>query len=180
MCRFASLCKHFSLCKLKFFFQFVVRESSGNSQNITFCWFWLGKMDWNSLSGAYLGFEVCQIQWHLLQVPTISGSWKITISGINFTFCWFWLGKMHWNGLSGEYLWFCQIQYHMVFQVSVIGVVQWKMTVSDSQNFTFCSFWHWNCLSGAYLRFEACWIQWHLLQVPMISGSWKITILGDT
>ena len=54
----------FSLCKLKFFFQFVVRESSGNSQNITFCSFWLGKMDWNSLSGAYLRLEACQIQYH--------------------------------------------------------------------------------------------------------------------
>ena len=35
MCRFASLCNTFSLCKLTFFFQFfVVRGSSGNSQNL--------------------------------------------------------------------------------------------------------------------------------------------------
>ena len=54
MCRFASLCKHFFPVQIEVFFQFVVRESSGNSQNITFCSFWLGKMDWNSLSGAYL------------------------------------------------------------------------------------------------------------------------------
>ena len=25
----------------------------------------------NCLSGAYLGFEACQIQWHMLQVSTI-------------------------------------------------------------------------------------------------------------
>ena len=38
---------------------------------------------------------------------------------------------------------------------------------------------HWNCLSGTYLGFEAWWTQWHLLQVSTISGSWKISILGD-
>ena len=32
---------------------------------------------------------------------------------------------------------------------------------------------HWNCLSCTYLGFKACQIQWHLLQVSMISGSWK-------
>ena len=52
-----------------------------------------GKMHWNGLSGAYLGFKACQIQWHRFQVSMISGSWKIKISGKNFTFCWFWLGK---------------------------------------------------------------------------------------
>ena len=61
-------------------------------------------MHWNGLRSTHVGFDICQIQWHLLQVPTISGSWKITISGINFTFCWFWLGTMHWNCLSGAYL----------------------------------------------------------------------------
>ena len=70
----------FSLCKLTFF-QFFVRGSSGNSQNFIFCWFWLGKMHQNGLSGTYLGFEACQIQWHLLQVSTISSSWKMTILG---------------------------------------------------------------------------------------------------
>ena len=39
---------------------------------------------------------------------------------------------------------------------------------------------HWNCLSGTYLGFKACQIQWHLLRVSTISGLWKITILGDT
>ena len=67
MCRFASLCKHFSLWKLTFF-QFFIRGSSGNSQNFTFCWFWLGKMHQNGLSGAYWGLEACQIQWHLFWV----------------------------------------------------------------------------------------------------------------
>ena len=40
-----------------------------------------GKMHWNGLSGAYLGFKACQIQWHRFQVSMISGSWKIKILG---------------------------------------------------------------------------------------------------
>ena len=43
-------------------FQFFVRGSSGNSQNVIFCWFWLGKMHQNGLSGTYLGFKACHIQ----------------------------------------------------------------------------------------------------------------------
>ena len=114
-----------------------------------------GKMHQNGLSGMYLGFEVCQIQWHLFQVSTISSSWKIKISGKNFTFCWFWLGKMHHNGLSGMYLGFevCQIQWHR-FQVSTISSC-WKIKISG-KNFTFCWFWlgkmHHNGLSGTYIR----------------------------
>ena len=112
----------FPCANWSFFFSLLsgrVQETAKISHFVDFDW---EKMDWNSLSGAYLGFEVCQIQWHLLQVPTISGSWKITISGINFTFCWFWLGTMHWNCLSGAYLGFeaCQIQYCR-FWVSVIS-----------------------------------------------------------
>ena len=61
------------------FFQFLSGGSSGNSQNFAFCQFSLGKMHQNGLSGRYLGSEACQIQWHLLQVPTISSSWEITI-----------------------------------------------------------------------------------------------------
>ena len=67
--------KTFSLCKLMFF-QFFVRRRSGNSQNFTFCWFWLGKMHQNCLSGTYLGFKACQIQCCRFHVSAISGSWK--------------------------------------------------------------------------------------------------------
>ena len=56
------------------FFQFFVRGSSGNGQNFTFGWFWLGTMHWNGLSGAYLRLEVCQIQYHRFWVSVISGS----------------------------------------------------------------------------------------------------------
>ena len=59
--------------------QFLKITISG--KNFTFCWFWLGKMHWNCLSGTYLMFEACQIQWHLLWVSMISGSWKITTLG---------------------------------------------------------------------------------------------------
>ena len=76
------------------FFQFFVRRRSGNSQNFTFCSFWLGKMHQNCLSGTSLGFKACQIQCHRFYISAISSSWKITISGKKFTFCWFWLGKM--------------------------------------------------------------------------------------
>ena len=120
MCRFGSLCEHFFPVQIDvFFFSFLSGGVQENSQNFTFCWFWLGKMHQNGLSGAYLGFEACWIQCCRFQVSVISGSWKITISGKNFTFCWFWLGKMHWNCLSGMYLGFkaCWIQWHLL-QVS--------------------------------------------------------------
>ena len=179
-------------------------------------------MHHNGLSGMYLGFEVCQIQWHRFQVSTISNSWKIKISGKNFTFCWFWLGKMHHNGLSGMYLGFevCQMAQDSISTISgnsqnikisgkiftflliltgknasqwlewyvfrVWGVPNpmaqdssisisgsWKIKISG-KNFTFCWFWlgkmHQNGLSGAYLGFETCQIQWHLFQVSTISG----------
>ena len=52
-----------------------------------------------------------------------------------------------------------------------------------AKNFTFCWFWlrkmHQNGLSSTYLGFQVHWIQWHRFQVSMISGSWKIKILGD-
>ena len=50
---------------LFFFFSGGVKEKA---KNFTFCWFWLGKMYQNGLSHTYLGFEACQIQWHLFQV----------------------------------------------------------------------------------------------------------------
>ena len=63
-------------------------------------------MHWNGLSCAYLGFETCQIQWHMFQVSMISGSWKIKISGKKFTFCWFWLGNaLKWLELCIFRIW---------------------------------------------------------------------------
>ena len=59
-------------------------------KNFTFCWFWLGKMHQNGLSGTYLGFEACtKSNGTGFEVSMISGSWKIKISGKTFTFCWF-------------------------------------------------------------------------------------------
>ena len=115
------------------FFIYFIFWSGGVQQtgkNFIFCWFWLGKTHWNGLSGAYSGFEACQIQWCRFWVSTISkGSWKIKISGKNFTFCWFWLGKKHWNGLSGAYLGLkaCRIQWHR-FWVSMISS-SWKIKI---------------------------------------------------
>ena len=215
-----------------------------SGKNFTFCWFWLGKMHHNGLSGMYLGFEVCQIQWHRFQVSMISGSWKIKISGKNFTFCWFWLGKMHQNGLSGTYLGFEVAKSNgtgfvlisgsksngTVYQVSTIShsceikiwgkiwlfvdfdlknASQWlewyifrvqgmqnpmaqvsrlyNKQLLKNQNFSQkfhilliltgknASKW----LEWCILGFETCQIQWHLFQVSMISGSWKIKMLGD-
>ena len=127
---FQAFSNTFPLFKLMgFFFSFFVRGVQQTAKNLTFCWFWMGKMHWNGLSGAYLGFEACQIQWHKFWVSMISGSWKITISGKNFTFCWFWLGKIHQNGLSGVYVVFkaCWIQWHL-FQVSMIRG-SWKIKI---------------------------------------------------
>ena len=63
------------------FFSVFCQGELRKQQNFTFCWFWLGKMHQNGLSGAYWGLEACQIQWHLLQGSMMSGSWKITILG---------------------------------------------------------------------------------------------------
>ena len=81
---FQAFSNTFSLFKL-IFFTFLSRGVKQTAKNFTFCWFWLGKMHGNGLSGVYLGFKACQIQWHRLLVSTISSSWKITISGKNFT-----------------------------------------------------------------------------------------------
>ena len=102
----------FSLCKLTFFQFCFVRGSSGNSQNFTFCWFWLGKMHQNCLSGAYSGFKACQIQWHLLQVSMISGSWKITILGDTLQKMGFKTMKMGWDICSSP-PWFPFYPYTM-------------------------------------------------------------------
>ena len=61
---FQAFSNTFSLYKLTYFI-FLFFLSGGVQQtakNFTFCWFWLGKTHWNGLSGAYLGFEACQIQ----------------------------------------------------------------------------------------------------------------------
>ena len=76
-----------------FFFHFLSGGVKQTAKLFTFCWFWLGNMHQNGLSGTYLGFEACQIQWCRFWVSTIRGSWKIKISGKNFTFCSFWLEK---------------------------------------------------------------------------------------
>ena len=72
---FQAFSNTFSLYKLTFF-HFCQGEFS-KQPKFTFCWFWLVKMHQNGLSGTYLGFKVCQIQWQRFWVSTISGSWKI-------------------------------------------------------------------------------------------------------
>ena len=65
-------------------FSFFVGGVKWTAKNFTFCWFWLGKMHQNGLSVTYLGFEVCQIQWHLFQVSTISIYDKWFLKNQNF------------------------------------------------------------------------------------------------
>ena len=72
----------FSLFKLMgFFFHFSSVRVKETAKNFTFSWIWLGKMHRNCLSGVYLGFKACQIQWHLFWDSIICSSWKITILG---------------------------------------------------------------------------------------------------
>ena len=69
-----------SLSKLTFFI-FGQGESSKHqklSHLVDFDW---EKCIKNGLGDVYLGFDVCQIQWHRFQVSTISSSWKIKILG---------------------------------------------------------------------------------------------------
>ena len=98
------------------------------------------------------------------------GSWG---NSQNFTFVDFdWENASKWPECCIFRVQGMLIQCHR-FQVSAISS-SWKITIWG-KNFTFCWFWlgkmHQNCLSGAYLGFKACWIQWHLLGVSMISGS---------
>ena len=55
------------------------------------------KCNQNCLSGTYLGFKACQIQWHFLQVSTICGSWKFTIVGDTYQKMGFKTMKMAWD-----------------------------------------------------------------------------------
>ena len=130
--KFSSLCANtiYGIVQIDgFFFHFWLGGVKQTAKNFTFCWFWLGKMHWNGLSGAYLGFEACQIQWHGFWVYTISGSLKNHNFRQKFHILLILTGKMHWNGLSGAYLGFkaCQIQWHL-FQVSMISG-SWKIKI---------------------------------------------------
>ena len=146
---FQAFSNTFSLCKL-IWFSFLSGGVKQTATNCTFCWFWLGKMNWNGLSGAYLGFEVCGIQWYRLWVSVIRCFWEITISGKTFIFWWFWLGKMHPNSLSGTCLGFevCWIQWYR-FWVSMIRC-SWEITISG-KNFTFVDFDWVNCIQMAWV-----------------------------
>ena len=129
---YVQICKPFQTlfsCSNWCFFHFLSGVVKETAKNFTFCWFWLGKMHQNGLSGAYLGFEAWQIQCQRFQVSAISGFWKIKISGKNLTFYWFWLRKMHRNGLTGTYLGFevCWIQWHLFWGYMIS--CSWKMTI---------------------------------------------------
>ena len=131
---YATTCLYFSNTFSLYKLMFLLFLSGGVQQmakNFTFCWFWLGKIHRNGLSGAYIWFQACTIQWCMFQVSTISSFWKkIKISGKDFTFCWFWLGEMHQNGLSGVYLGFKA--WHS-FQISTISG-SWKIKFKDTSS----------------------------------------------
>ena len=59
------------LCNFLWFLSGGVK-SLQTAKIFTFCWFWVGKVHQNCLSGMYIGFDACQIQWHLFKVSTIS------------------------------------------------------------------------------------------------------------
>ena len=80
------------------------------------------------------------------------------------------------QAFSNTFSLFKLMGFFFLFTFFVRGVKE------TAKKFTFCSFWlgkmHQNGLSGAYSRFEACWIQCCRFQVFAISGSWKIKISG--
>ena len=76
MCNIQDFSNTFSLVKLTFFFKFFVKGVKPSVKFFTFCWFWLGKMHQNGLSGMYIGFQVCWIQWHWFGISTIGGFQK--------------------------------------------------------------------------------------------------------
>ena len=78
---YLSLSEHLCPCTNPIFFHFLSGGVKQTAKRFTFCSFWLGNMHQNGLSGTYLGFEVCQFQWHRFQVSMISSSWKIKILG---------------------------------------------------------------------------------------------------
>ena len=70
----------FSPVKIDIFY-FLSGGVKHTATKLRFCWFWLGKMHWKGFSGAYIGFEVCWIQWCCFWVSMISRSSQIQISG---------------------------------------------------------------------------------------------------
>ena len=78
MCRYSRLFKHIFPVKIEIFFKIFLLASG---KNFTFCWFWLGTLHQNGLSGMYIGFQLCWIQWHWFEILTISSSWNIKTWG---------------------------------------------------------------------------------------------------
>ena len=75
------ICANFQACSNTFspvqidvFFIFCQGELSKEPKIYHFVDFDWEKSTQNGLSGTYLGFEACQIQWHRFWVSTISGS----------------------------------------------------------------------------------------------------------
>ena len=153
-----------------------------SAKNFTFCWFWLGKMHWNGLGGSYLGFEPCQIQWHL--ILSLCDKWFLKNQNFRqkFHILLILTGKnaLKWleccifrvqgmpnpmTQVSNLYnKWFLKNpNFRQIFHILLI--LTGKM--------------HWNGLNGAYLGFEACQIQWHYFWVSTVTGSGKTKISGE-
>ena len=110
----------------------------------------------NGLSGMYLGFELCQIQWHRYQVSTNKPFlWNQNFRQ-NLTFCWFWLENMHHNGLSGMYLGLrCAKSNGTCFKSLHLSNSQ-KIKFSG-KNFTYCWFWLGKCIKMAWVVCIRVW-----------------------
>ena len=68
MCRFSSLFEHFFPVQIDVFFIFCQGELSKYPKILHFVDFEMGEMHQNGLSGTYLEFKACQIQWCRFQV----------------------------------------------------------------------------------------------------------------
>ena len=129
--KFQVFSNTFSLFKLIFFiFSWAVRQTA---KNLTFCWFWLGKMYQNGLSGMYIGLEVCQIQWCWFWDSMISCSWESNISGEKWH-------KMEWRFGSEKVLFSYHLRCGMSFGLKAGGS---KCTNINAIESTFLNLFTW-------------------------------------
>ena len=158
----------------------VSEKSKFQAKIITFCWFWLGKMHQNGLSGMYLGFEVCQIQWHRFQVSTISSSCKNQNFRQKFHILLILTGKNASKWLEGHIFRVWDLP-NPVALVSNLCNKQFLWNQNLDKNLTFC--WILTAKNASkwiewylFRVCKACRIQWHRFQDSTISSCWKIKI----
>ena len=170
--------EHISLLKFNFFLIFFLLGVQQTAKNFTCCWFWLGELHKNGLSG------------HVYRVPVVLNPMTLLLNlyGKQFSH----KSKYQEKIIITQKVLVTQSSNIVCRQhtqkpgdvkslehISLLKFIFFKICLErvkqSAKKFTFCCFWlgkmHWNGFSSAYLGFEVSWIQWCCFWVSMVSSS---------